>query len=56
MTMYNFVMEMMASGFVGRLIVCAPLMLGCVAGYVGCGRMAKADEAADKVSRNTRYN
>lgn len=56
MTVYEFAMTVFATGFVGRLIVCAPIMLGCVAGYVGCGRMAKADETADKVSRNTRYN
>lgn len=56
MSIYEIAMELMSTGFVGRLIVCAPLMLGCVAGYVGCGRMAKADEAADRKSRNTRYN
>jgi hypothetical protein len=45
-----------ACGIIGRAIVCAPLFIGCIAGYIGCGHMAKVDETADRKSRNTRYN
>lgn len=56
MSIYEVSMGLMATGIIGRIIVCAPLMLAGIAGYIGCGHMAKVDDAAAKAARNTRYN
>lgn len=56
MNTMELVQAIFACGIVGRAVVCAPLIIGCVAGYIGCGHMAKVDEAAAKAARNTRYN
>lgn len=56
MSSIEIIEAIFACGLVGRAVVCAPLIVGCIAGYVGLGKMAEADNNAAKASRNTRYN